>query len=85
MLYKAYNDTAWWGFLSNLPKDHKPEVRILKNKNYLILNVMGNYIFKCKSYIYLKNDLNKLNRVKKNYIFNYKKYFTISKVVSKCK
>ena len=21
--------------LSNLPKDHKPEVRILKNKNYL--------------------------------------------------
>jgi len=84
-LFKAYNDTSWWGFLASLPNERKPEIRIVENKEYSKLNIMENYSFECKNYIYLKNDLNKLERIRRVYVFDYKKYFIIDKITSKCK
>ena len=86
--YKAYNKTAWWGFMSRDLEKRKPKmingVSFINNKEYSTLNIVSDYFYECKSYIYLKNDLNKLNRLKKAYVINYKNYFTIDKIVSKC-
>lgn len=89
ILYKAYNKTAWWGFMASKPEERKPikvqGVSILDKKEYRKLNIIGDYFYECKSYIYLKNDLNKLNRLRKLYVINYKNYFIFDKIVSECK
>ena len=89
ILYKAYNDTGWWGFASDAPEEKKPMlangISVTSNARYAELNIVGNYSFECKSEIYLKNDLNKMSRLKFLYILNYEDYFKIDKVISKCK
>ena len=42
------------------------------------------YEYECRFYVYLVNDLKKIERIKKFYIFNYKKYYNIDKIVKKC-
>ena len=59
-------------------------VSILDNKEYSTLNITGDYFYECKSFVYLKNDLNKLNRFKKFYVINYKNYYVFDKIISEC-
>jgi hypothetical protein len=88
ILYKAYNKTAWWGFMASKREERKPMKRqgvsIFDNKEYSALNIISDYFYECKSYIYLKNDLNKLNRFRKFYVINYKNYFVFDKIISEC-
>ena len=89
ILLKAYSKTAWWGFIASKPDQRKPlkvqGISILNNKKYMKLNIIENYVFECKSNVYLKNDLSKFNRFKKIYAINYKNYFVIDKIISNCK
>ena len=41
-------------------------------------------LHECNIYINLKNDLRKIDRIKKLYIFNYKKHYNIDQIVKKC-
>ena len=88
ILYKAYDKTSWWGFMASEHEERKPMkiqgVSILDNKEYSTLNIISDYLYECKSYVYLKNDLNKVNRLRKSYVINYKNYFIFDKITSEC-
>ena len=77
ILYKTYNIAAWWAESYGPPKD------LLKDK-YSIVYIANDYEHQCNTYIYLKNDLKKFDRMKKFYIFNYKKYYNIDKILKSC-
>ena len=57
---------------------------IVIDEAYSTLNIVNDYLLKCKSYIFLKNDLKKIDRFKKLYFINYRKYYKIDKVLKKC-
>ena len=89
IFYKAYNIAGWWGRMSKeLQKPSSPPYMngrsIVIDEAYSIANIVKDYSFECKSYIYLKNDLRKIDRFKKFYVINYKKYYNIDKVLKKC-
>jgi len=84
ILYKAYNTAAWWSTGFNSDKITKPPLLILNNKRYSKYVISDNYRYECDIYIYLKNDLNKIKRIKKLYIFNYKNYYNIDKIEKNC-
>ena len=46
--------------------------------------ISNEYKYECNTYIYIKNDLKKYERLKKFYIFNYEKNYNIDKVIKKC-
>ena len=86
-MYKSYNKAGWWAIPYHpiVNKDPKfPPSFIINDKNYLKLYVSDDYKYECALYIYIKNDMTKLDRFKKFYIFNYKKYYNIDKIVKKC-
>ena len=87
VLYKAYGTASWWVIpyhpaASNEPEDPPP--LILSDERRLIQYVSSDYEYECRFYVYLVNDLKKIERIKKFYIFNYKKYYNIDKIVKKC-
>jgi len=87
IMYKSYNKAGWWTtpYHPIVNKDPKFPPSFIKNdKNYLKLYVSDDYKYECALYIYIKNDMTKLDRFKKFYIFNYKKYYNIDKIVKKC-
>ena len=89
LLFNAYGSASWFGYITK--SEHELDLSyIFHGKNiedkqgYLHLNILADYKPECKSYIYLKNDLNKINRFKKLYVFNYKKYYLIDEILLKC-
>jgi len=89
IFYKAYNVTGWWGVAGEeLQKYANPPYMnsksIVIDKKYSTLNIVNDYSLECKSYIFLKNDLKKVDRFKKLYVINYRKYYKIDKVLKKC-
>ena len=54
------------------------------DEKYSTLNIVNDYSLECKSYIFLKNDLKKIDRLKKFYVINYRKYYKIDKILKKC-
>lgn len=89
IFYKAYNIAGWLGVASeelqeNLSPPYTNGKSIIIDEAYSIANIVNDYTFECKSYIYLKNDLKKIDRFKKLYVINYKKYYNIDKVLKKC-
>ena len=89
MFYKAYNIAGWWGFVTEeLQKTFRPLYghgkSIFTDEGYSTINIIDDYLFECKSYIYLKNDLKKIDRFKKLYVIRYKEYYNIDKVLKKC-
>jgi len=84
ILYKAYDKAAWWSTGSYLNEISKPPSLIIDNKRYAKYVIASDYKYECDIFIYLKNDLNKIERIKKNYIFNYKNYYNIDKIENQC-
>ena len=54
------------------------------DEGYSTVNIVNDYSLECKSYIFLKNDLKKVDRFKKFYVFNYRKHYNIDRVLKKC-
>ena len=46
--------------------------------------IFSEYKDECNIYIYLKNDLKKIERLKQFYVLNYKKHYNIHKIEKKC-
>ena len=90
IFYKAYNIAGWWGTTSlelkdiSDPPSYSGGKSIVIDDAYSIANIVNDYVFECKTHIFLKNDLKKIDRFKKLYVFNYKKYYKIDKVLKKC-
>jgi len=89
IFYKAYNIAGWWGVAvgelqKNIYPPHVNGKSIVIDELYSTINIVDDYSLECKSYIFLKNDLRKIERFKQFYIFNYKKYYNIDKIVKKC-
>ena len=83
IMYKAFNSANWWGSLGS-SKNYGPGKNLLKNKEYSIRYIFDSYENNCNIEIYIKNDLDKKNRIKKLYILNYKNYYNIDKILKKC-
>jgi len=89
MFYKAYNIAGWWGTMSeelqeNLSPPYTNGKSIVIDEGYSTLNIVNDYSLECKSYIFLKNDLKKVDRFKKFYVINYRKHYNIDRVLKKC-
>ena len=89
IFYKAYNVAGWWGVAAGeLQKYVSPHYvngkSIVIDEAYSTVNIVNDYLLECKSYIFLKNDLKKIDRFKKLYFINYRKYYKIDKVLKKC-
>ena len=91
LLYKAYNIAGWRASInsSGIGSTHLSEPYIkfsnlTSDERYLILWISNEYKYECNTYIYIKNDLGKYERLKKLYIFNYTKNYNIDKVIKKC-
>ena len=91
LLYKAYNIAGWRGSTNpsgigstNLSEPYSELLFIVSDKRYSIQFISNEYKYECNTYIYLKNDLKKYERLKKFYIFNYEKNYNIDKVIKKC-
>tara|TARA_B100002003_G_scaffold136823_1_gene126432 strand:- start:56 stop:706 length:651 start_codon:yes stop_codon:yes gene_type:complete len=92
LLYKAYNIAGWRASTNssgigstNLLEPYINRLSNLeKDERYSILMISNEYKYECNTYIYIKNDLKKYERMKKFYIFNYKKNYNIDKVIKKC-
>ena len=91
LLYKAYNIAGWRGSTNssgigstNLSEPYSELLFIESDKRYSIQFISNEYKYECNTYIYLKNDLKKYERLKKFYIFNYEKNYNIDKVIKKC-
>ena len=89
LLYKAYNIAGWRGstgssLLSEPQGWYSHASFLLSDNRYAIQWIENEYEYECNTYIYIKNDLKKYERLKKFYIFNYKKNYNIDKVIKKC-
>ena len=89
ILFQSYNTTDWWTrriaySLSDYDRVKNLPEELLNNKVYMKLHLAGGYINECSTYIYLKNDLKKIDRMKKLYIFNHQKYYNIGKIEKNC-
>ena len=84
IFYKAYNLAGWWGKTSNSLTSSEPPQVILKKEGYSTHSILNDYKNECSIYVYLKNDLKKIDRIKKFYILNYKKHYNIDKILKKC-
>ena len=89
MFYKAYNIAGWWGTMSeelqeNLSPRYINGKSIVIDEGYSTVNIVNDYSLECKSYIFLKNDLKKVDRFKKFYVINYRKHYNIDRVLKKC-
>ena len=84
IFYKAYNLAGWWGKHSESQVTFGPSQTILDNESYSTHSILNDYKHECNIYINLKNDLRKIDRIKKLYIFNYKKHYNIDQIVKKC-
>ena len=83
IMYKAFDSANWWGSLGSLKNDG-PTKNFKKKRDYSIRYIFDGYENNCNIKIYIKNDLDKKNRIKKLYILNYKKYYNIDKILEKC-
>ena len=45
---------------------------------------MKDYVYECSSFIYLKNDLTRIERIKNFYIMNGSNFFNIQKIIYDC-
>ena len=85
LFYKAYGSASWYG---NIVKNNEDDLKWLKlllsKEEYRLNNIIKDYVYECSSSIFLKNDLNRLQRIKKSYIFNSSKFFNIEKVTYDC-
>lgn len=89
IFYKAYNIAGWWGVAAGeLQKYISPHYvngkSIVIDEGYSTVNIVNDYSLECKSYIFLKNDLKKVDRFKKFYVINYRKHYNIDRVLEKC-
>ena len=86
LLYKAYDIAGWWStpFGFNENEIFYPPSNLINNKKYSNYYISSEYKYECNIYIYLKNDLKIIERLKQFYIFNYKNYYNIGKIVKKC-
>ena len=97
LLYKAYNVASWRAAISSAGPINLSEIyskifnpmhfqppQPLSDERYFIRFVMNEYKYECSTYIYIKNDLKKYERLRKFYILNYKKHYNIDKVIKKC-
>ena len=75
---------GWWGKTSNSLTSSEPPQVILKKEGYSTHSILNDYKNECSIYVYLKNDLKKIDRIKKFYILNYKKHYNIDKILKKC-
>ena len=78
IFYQAYGAAGWWG------RPEGPSEKYLKDPRYAITYIFNDYKNECKISVYLKNDLDKFERIKKFYILNYKNYYNIDKIDKKC-
>ena len=88
LLYKAYNIAGWRGstgasLLLEPQGWNSHKSFLLSDNRYAIQWIENEYKYECNTYIYIKNDLKKYERLKKFYIFNYKKNYNIDKVIKK--
>ena len=88
LFYKAYDEAGWWGTLKWIPHDEEnkflnPSLEFL-DKKYLTIKILNDYINECNTSIYIKNDLKKIERIKKFYIFHYKENYNLDKIVKRC-
>jgi len=85
LLYKAYNIAGWRVNIDNDESHpYNKFSHLISYEKYLILWISNEYNYECNTYIYIKNDLKKYERLKKFYIFNYKKNYNIDKIEKKC-
>ena len=85
LLYKAYNIAGWRGNVTaDLSEPYYQYPYLTSDERYLILWISNEYKYECNTYIYIKNDLKKYERLRKFYILNYKKNYNIDKVIKKC-
>ena len=84
MLYKAYNIAGWQGSVATDLGNYDKFTHSTSDKRYLILRISNEYKYECNTDIYIKNDLEKYERLKRFYIFDYKKNYNIDKVIKKC-
>jgi len=84
LLYKAYNIAGWWSTPFGSNEISEPSSNLVNDKKYSTFYILREYKYECNIYIYLKNDLKKIERLKQFYIFNYKKYYNIDKILKKC-
>ena len=88
LFYKAYNSAGWWGSLKWV--SHDEEGKFLNplpeflDKKYSTIKILNDYINECNTSIYIKNDLKKIDRIKKFYIFHYKENYNLDKIVKRC-
>ena len=88
LFYKAYGVAGWWGTIKWIPYDEEnkfsyPSPDFLETK-YSTIKILNDYKNECNTSIYIKNDLEKIERFKKFYIFNYKKNYNLDKIVKRC-
>ena len=84
LLFNAYNKANWWSSTFGSANFSNVPSYFSKDDRYSKLYISKDYINECLIYIYLKDDLTKVERIKKFYIFKYKKYYNIDKIVKKC-
>ena len=90
LLYKAYNTASWRAVMGSTDLVNVSEIysklsfHSLNDERYFMRNIMNEYKYECSTYIYIKNDLKKYERLRKFYILNYKKNYNIDKVIKKC-
>ena len=85
VLYNSFGQTSWFSTPFHIKEMIKPS----SDKDYfsskqLTYRISSEYKGECNIYIYLKDDLTNIHRIKKFYIFNYKKYYNIDKIIEKC-
>ena len=84
LLYKAYDIAGWWSTPFGLNEISYPPANLINSKKYSNFFIFSEYKYECNIYIYLKNDLKKIERLKQFYVLNYKKYYNIHKIEKKC-
>jgi hypothetical protein len=80
LFYKVYNVAGWWPVYNF---NTKPDPRMLKDK-YSNFYILKDYKYGYTTSIYLKNGLNKHQRIKQFCIFKYNKYYNIDKIEKEC-
>ena len=78
LFYEAYGIAGWWG------RPEGPSEKYLKDPRYAVTYIFNDYKKECNISVYLKNNLEKFERIKRFYVLNYKDYYNIDKIDKKC-
>ena len=85
IFFKAYNSASWYG---DHVRGDKKKInwlnKILQKEEYRLSSIVKDYVYECSSFIYLKNDLTRIERIKNFYIMNGSNFFNIQKIIYDC-